>query len=65
MGMIGYPVTDEELDSLEGQAMALVQAVEAGDHDSAYIIAQTSNDPALLAMFAVEVALQGWEPDDE
>lgn len=56
--MMGYPVTDDELDSVEGQAQALVSAVLADDLDTAYIIAQACHDPALLAMMAVEIALQ-------
>lgn len=59
--MIGYTVTDEELDSIEAQAESLMLAVEAGDLDSAYIIAQACQDPALLAMFAVEMVMQGDE----
>lgn len=57
--MIGYPVTDEELDQVENQAVAMVEAIIAQDWDSAYIIAKTCHDPAMLAMFAIEVALQG------
>lgn len=56
--MIGYPVDDAELDTVEDQAVAMVEAILAHDMDTAYIISQTCHDPSLLAMFAIEIALR-------
>lgn len=53
--MIGPPVTDVELDEIELAAEALIHAVAAQDYDSAFIIASTCEEPAMLAMFVAEI----------
>lgn len=55
--MIGPPVTDEELDMIEDLAHNLIDAIEAGDLDSAYIIASTCPEPVMLAMIVTELML--------
>lgn len=56
--MIGYPVTDEELDVVERAAEAVIEAVGVKDYDTAYIVAKTAHDPAMVAMFVAEIAGQ-------
>lgn len=50
------PLTDGELDRLEQQAREYWAAIQAVDYDSAYIVASTCENPALLCMFVAGVA---------
>jgi hypothetical protein len=49
-------LTDFEMDTIENCAQVVIEAVRAGDFDSAYIAATTSLNPAMLAMFIAQVA---------
>lgn len=55
--MLQEPMDDDQLDSLERAAAALINAIEEQDYDSALIIAETSENPAMLAMFVTEMLL--------
>lgn len=49
-------LTDFEMDTIENCAQVVIEAVRAGDFDTAYIAATTSLNPAMLAMFIAQVA---------
>jgi rhodanese-related sulfurtransferase len=55
--MLHPPMNDEQLDSIERAAAALIDAIEESDYDSALIIASTSENPPMLAMFVTEMLL--------
>lgn len=57
MPLLGYAATPEVMDEAQEQANALLDAVEAQDFSTAYIIASTCKDPALLAVLVAEIAL--------
>lgn len=50
------PLTDGELDTLEKQAREFWAAMQSADLDTAYIVASTCENPALLCMYVAGVA---------
>lgn len=50
------PLTDGELEALEQQAREFWAAMQANDLDTAYIVASTCENPALLCMYVAGVA---------
>lgn len=49
-------LTDFEMDTIENAAYAMIEAIRVSDFDTAHIIASTSLNPAMLAMFVAQVA---------
>jgi hypothetical protein len=55
--MIGEPMTDYEMDTIENCAQVVIEAVRVGDWDTAYIAASTALNPGMLAMFIAEMMI--------
>lgn len=53
--MVGDALTDAELDEIETAAVTVIDAVAAQDFDTAYIVASTCGNPAMLAMYIAEM----------